>query len=85
MEPRWLVVLLRGRSRCVASQEQNMQFATQEVLTKHHEFNTHGDNQDPLPHPTDTGLRRWMWDALDWLDGYWDDPELRSGFWNANW
>jgi|GEM_PF-4209159 len=22
---------------------------------------------------------------LTWLDRYWDDPELRSGFWRSGW
>jgi hypothetical protein len=30
-------------------------------------------------------IRRWINDAFDWLDRYWDDPELRSGFWNSGW
>ncbi|HEX5165098.1 MAG TPA: hypothetical protein VFV93_06865 [Thermomicrobiales bacterium] len=30
-------------------------------------------------------IRRWINDALDWLDRYWDDPELRSGFWHSGW
>ena len=29
--------------------------------------------------------RRWIDDAFDWLDRYWDDPELRSGFWRSGW
>ena len=29
--------------------------------------------------------RRLINDALDWLDRHWDDPELRSGFWNSGW
>lgn len=32
-----------------------------------------------------SGLRRWIDDSLDWLDRYWDDPELRTGFWNSGW
>jgi hypothetical protein len=32
-----------------------------------------------------SGTRRWVDDALDWLDRYWDDPELRSGFWSSGW
>ena len=31
------------------------------------------------------GVRRWIDDALDWLDRYWDDPELRTGFWKSGW
>ena len=32
-----------------------------------------------------TAFRRWLDDALAWLDRYWDDPELRSGFWRSGW
>lgn len=30
-------------------------------------------------------FRRWARDIVDWLDRYWDDPELRSGFWRSGW
>ncbi len=31
------------------------------------------------------GFSGWIRAALDWLDRYWDDPELRSGFWRSGW
>ena len=49
-----------------------------------------------LPFWTSLMARNYAWvallqeqgpinDALDWLDRHWDDPELRSGFWNSGW
>jgi hypothetical protein len=32
-----------------------------------------------------SSIRRWINDAISWLDCYWDDPELRSGFWHSGW
>lgn len=42
------------------------------------------ERSDQINHAT-SGLRRWIGDALDWLDRYWDDPELRTGFWRSGW
>jgi hypothetical protein len=30
-------------------------------------------------------LRGRIAELIDWLDRYWDDPELRSGFWRSGW
>ena len=47
---------------------------------------SHVENVTTEPSPKTTiTLRRWLDDALAWLDRYWDDPELRSGFWRSGW
>lgn len=43
------------------------------------------DDRTDEPNIATLRIRRRISDALNWLDSYWDDPELRSGFWNSGW
>ena len=43
------------------------------------------DSLDATNTENTSTIRRWINDAIDWLDRYWDDSELRSGFWHSGW
>ncbi len=62
-----------------------MQPAIGDTCTMQMDHEQHSNERIDLTDHATSGVRRWLNDAIDWLDRHWDDPELRSGFWNSGW
>lgn len=62
-----------------------MQPALRDTCTMQADHERPSDERIDMTSQAANGVRRWINDALDWLDNHWDDPELRSGFWNSGW
>jgi hypothetical protein len=66
-------------------QEQLMQSANCDTRTLEIDLMPPADDSDGSTTSLVSNARQLVNDALDWLDRYWDDPELRSGFWRSGW
>ena len=66
-------------------QEQLMQPATCDTCTLEIDHVPPADDSGEPTTSLATDARQFIDDALDWLNRYWDDPELRSGFWRSGW
>ena len=62
-----------------------MQPAHRDVCAVEIEIESAIDDRTELAESLTSGYRQWIHAVLDWLDQYWDDPELRTGFWRSGW